>query len=495
MDNSKRASDVAIIGGGLGGLTCAAYLARAGWKVTLYEKAAELGGRARTQTHGAFHLNIGPHAVYRKGHTARVLRDLGVPLQGGMPSGSGGFAIRDGRKHTLPGGFVSLLSTSLLGLSAKLETGKLLASFQKIAAKPLYELSVREWLERDIHSVEVRALLQALFGLSTYANCPDQFSAGVAVEQLQLALRGNVIYADGGWQTLVSGLRRVAEAAGAEILGATRVVAVEHGESIHGVRLADGTLHQARHVVLATTPHDAAALVPDCASLRAWSASNMAVSAACLDVALTRLPQPKSTFALGIDEPLYLSVHSAYARLAPQGGAVIHVAKYLDPTNPGEPKANERILLGLLDLMQPGWRELVVEQRFLPNMTVCNGLATASNGGLAGRPGPAVPGIRNLYVAGDWVGSEGWLADASCASAKQTAELIAQGTQMALPVAASRASTRGPGPRVQARRGSDQTRNLRKPHRRTGAPGTASDSASAPNLRPSRDLVGRLCSD
>ncbi len=436
MDKTQRSSDVVIIGGGLGGLTCAAYLARAGWTVTLYEKSEELGGRARTQTHGSFHFNIGPHAVYRNGFTAQALRDVGVPLQGGMPSGSGGYAIRDGRKHGLPGGLVSLLSTSLLGLSAKLETGKLLASFQRIPAQSLYELSVRAWLERDIHNVEVRALLQALFRLSTYANCPDRMSAGVAVGQLQLALRGNVIYADGGWQTLISGLRCVAEEAGAKIVAASRVVAAEHDGSIHGVRLSDGSLHRAHHVVVATTPHDAAALVPACTSLRTWADRNVPVTAACLDVALKRLPQPKATFALGVDEPLYFSVHSAYAKLAPKDGAVIHVAKYLDPADPGAPKANERTLLGFLDLMQPGWRELVMEQRFLPNMTVCNGLVAASKEGLASRPGPAVPEIRNLYVVGDWVGSEGWLADASCASAKQTADLICQERQSAQRVAA-----------------------------------------------------------
>ena len=64
-------------------------------------------------------------------------------------------------------------------------------------------------------------------------------------------------------------------------------------------------------------------------------------------------------FALGIDRPLYLSVHSAYATLGPQGTAVIHVAKYLG-SSAGDARANERELEALMDLIQPGWRELVV---------------------------------------------------------------------------------------------------------------------------------------
>jgi hypothetical protein len=34
--------------------------------------------------------------------------------------------------------------------------------------------------------------------------------------------------------------------------------------------------------------------------------------------------------------------------------------------------------------------------------------------------------VDDLYVVGDWVGPDGLLADASLASAKQTAELILQ---------------------------------------------------------------------
>ena len=49
----------------------------------------------------------------------------------------------------------------------------------------------------------------------------------------------------------------------------------------------------------------------------------------CLDVALSSLPDKDVLFALGVDRPLYFSVHSAHAKLAPEGGALIHVSKYL----------------------------------------------------------------------------------------------------------------------------------------------------------------------
>jgi phytoene dehydrogenase-like protein len=419
-------TDVAVVGGGLAGLAAATYLARAGRSVTLFEKSRTIGGRATTHAKGDFRFNIGPHAVYRGGAGITILKELGVQFSGGVPSASGGYAVENGVKHALPGGFVSLVTTGLLRLPGKFETARLLGSLQKIDTSTLQHMTARHWLDSTIRQPDVRRLVEALFRVSTYTNSPGRLSAGMAVDQLQLALGSNVLYLDGGWQTLVDGLRRGAEAAGVRIMPGVRVESVECDAAVNGVRLADGTMHSTGTVVIAAGPSEAAALVPDGKNVmvQEWAEAATPIKAACLDIALSKLPQPRATFALGIDQPFYLSVHSAVAKLAPAGGATIHVAKYLDPDVPTDPKSDERQLEDLLDCVQPGWRELVVERRFLPNMVVYNALVTAAAGGWAGRPGPAVPNIANLYVVGDWVGSEGLLADASLSSAKQAAQLI-----------------------------------------------------------------------
>jgi phytoene dehydrogenase-like protein len=136
------------------------------------------------------------------------------------------------------------------------------------------------------------------------------------------------------------------------------------------------------------------------------------------------LPIPKAKFALGVDRPLYFSVHSATAKLAPEGGALIQTAKYLPPEHRDSAEDIERELEGLLDLVQPGWRDAVIYRRFLPDMIVMNALPLASLGGTRGRPGPEVPDVKGLFIAGDWVGGEGLLVDASLASARESAELI-----------------------------------------------------------------------
>lgn len=425
---------VIVVGGGLAGLTAANFAAKANCEVMLFEKSQAVGGRAMTSEKSGVRFNLGPHALYRGGQAFKILRELGVELTGGVPKVDGTLAIDGGQKHSLPGGAISLMATSLFGISAKLEAARVLTALPKLDVTSVNHLTVNEWLNKEIRNEDLRRLLGALFRLSTYANDPDRLSAGVAVSQLQMALAKSVLYPDSGWQTLVDGLRAKAESAGVKIVSEARVAKIicnqtgrdETGRAI-GVRLADGSLHPADAVIIATNPDEARELIEggQQTALGEWAKKAIPVKAACLDVALERLPEPQATFALGIDRPLYLSVHSAVAKLAPEGKAMIHVAKYLGSENPADPKAVEGELEQLLDLVQPGWRELLIERRFLPAMTVVNSMATAEQGGLAGRPGPAVTDIEGLFVAGDWVGAEGWLADASVASGKRAAELAA----------------------------------------------------------------------
>ena len=434
--------DLAVIGGGLAGLAAAALAARGGAKVRLFERARTLGGRAATQEKEGFSLNLGPHALYRGAAGAEVLATLDIRPRGAPAPTTGGHAICGGVKHVLPAGLRSLLSTRLLGAGGKLETARLLARLASIDPLPLAGVPVSEGLARLTRHGAVRQLLEALFRLSTYGNAPRLQSAGAALEQLQRALSRGVLYLDGGWQQLVDALRESAIAAGVTIETGVRAcrIDISAAGAVSAVRLADGRIVRCNTAIVTGSPDDAlAALGPATpasgtsagepsgpsphAVIETWARAVVPVRAACLDVALRRLPSVHSNFALGIDAPLYLSVHSAVARLAPAGAALLHVARYLDPSEPENPVRDRQELERLLDLVQPTWREQVVHQRFLPSLTVAHAHVTAAQGGTAGRPGPAVPGVRGLFVAGDWVGPEGLLADAALASARRAVEL------------------------------------------------------------------------
>ncbi|MFN0123286.1 MAG: phytoene desaturase family protein [Blastocatellia bacterium] len=428
MEHPQTDIDTAIVGGGLAGLTAACLLARAGRRVHVCEKSHAVGGRAGTENKQGFHFNLGPHALYARGAGVEILREIGVKFSGGLVGASGAYAVAGGRKHALPSGLLSLLTTSLLPLPAKLELGRMMGAIHKVDPAQFRSISVAAWLEQHLRHPDARRFMQAFFRVCTYANDPARQSAGSALTQAQMSLRGSVWYLDSGWQTLVDSLRVRAESAGARIVTGARVDNITRAAGGFQLHHGDGSLITAATVILATSPADACAVFEggQNTTLANWRDQAIPVHAACLDLALSRLPDQRAMFALGIDQPLYLSVHSHTARLAPDNGAVIHVAKYLpgEKANLEQAKATERELEQLVDLIQPGWRNLVIERRFLPRMTVTHKLTTAAESGAAGRPGPAVSDVPGLFVAGDWAGQEGQLADASFASARQAAELI-----------------------------------------------------------------------
>lgn len=386
--------DVVIVGGGLGGLATAVYLARAGRRVRVFEKARELGGRARTASARGYRLNLGPHALYRAGHARAVLAELGVAWTGGKTVGKGGVAVRSGRAHTLPIGFLSMMTTGLLPLGDKLSVARLLARIPRMDPAPLEGVSLAAWIEAQDLGEAGAELIAAVVRVATYTNAPALLDAGQALRQVQRAIEG-VYYLDGGWQTLVDGLHAAAVAAGAHIETGARV------DSLDGFGNAE--------VVLAVDPATAGRLT------REDFGPLVPVRAACLDLALDGLPRPRTSFALGIDVPLYLSVHTRYAELAPEGGAVVQVAKYLAPNQTHDARADRCELEGMMDLVQPGWRDRTVEARFLPEMTVMESIRGT-------RPALVHGGV---HLVGDWLAGDGMLADAVLASARAAAARIA----------------------------------------------------------------------
>ena len=212
-----RDLDVAVVGGGLAGLAAAAFAGRDGLSVGVFERAAALGGRARTQDKDGFLFNQGPHALYRGGEALRALRDLGIPVSGGVPPLGGAYAIRAGRLHALPVGTYSLMTTGLLPLTQKLEAGRALAGLGRRVAREADSLSEGEWLRAELRSESVRELVAAFFRLSTYAHDPGRQSAGAALAQFQRGLEAGVLYLDGGWQSLVDGLQEAVLRSGVAI--------------------------------------------------------------------------------------------------------------------------------------------------------------------------------------------------------------------------------------------------------------------------------------
>jgi len=385
-----RPADVVIIGGGLAGLTAAATVAKAGKRALVYERRRYLGGDARSTTHDCFTFNQGPHALYRGGPAERVLAELGIAISGGVPPVRGQ-VIFGGQSFTAPAGLLTLLQTKALNPRDKLEVARVLGKVPKIRPGELATVSVNGWIDAMVSRGRPRQLLHMLTRLSTYANHPDVMSAEVAVTQIQLALGPGVLYLHGGWQSLVDqlaatpGVETVCEETVDELPDAP-VVIIAGG----GPMLASKLLNRTFDVGLSAE-----------------------VSSLDLGIRL----RPSHDIVLGGDTPFYFSNHSSVADLAPPDQYTVSGLQYLGCGDEPDPD-------GILEFTRhAGVRDDdIVHSRRLHRMTAVSAIATAELGGLRGRPQVDNTGLENVFIAGDWVGAEGHLADAAIGSGRAAAE-------------------------------------------------------------------------
>jgi phytoene dehydrogenase-like protein len=77
---SENKYNTIVVGGGIAGLTSAAYLSRAGKKVLLIEKNTEFGGLVNSFTRDGFHFDAGVRALEDAGIIFPMLKDLGIHL-------------------------------------------------------------------------------------------------------------------------------------------------------------------------------------------------------------------------------------------------------------------------------------------------------------------------------------------------------------------------------------------------------------------------------
>lgn len=412
-------ADVVVVGGGIAGLTAAIYAAKAGMKTVVIEKQHRLGGRAVTnEKNGAF-FNLGGHALYFSDAMA-TFRDIGLKLRGKQPS-IDAHGIWKGRLHVLPTNAASLLATPLLNWRGKLEFAAWLTRFGRLHPSDYDGISLREWVEGNVKDPMVRHIFYSLLRTASYVMAPDLQAAGPVLRQFKCALQG-VLYLDEGWGSMVRELEEIASRLGVRLLTRSKAVEVVHEDgAVQHVRCEDGTTVNADHVILAAAPAVAYELVPhaEATALRIWKEQAIEVTAACLDVALRRLPKPKQQFVYGLDQTVFLTDQSRAARLSRNGEHVVCVMKYQGTET--DPAADLRELEGALDLIQPGWRDELAAKQFLPRITVCGDFPHLKR---LEQPGPAVPEISGLYVAGDWASHGELLVDASTASAKRAVEQI-----------------------------------------------------------------------
>ena len=126
MEQKYARTDVALVGGGISGLTAACFLALGGVEVTLFEKAPTVGGRAATRESGGFLFNRGIHALYTGGAASLAFEELGVSYGRGTPKDT--FALDGGELRPFPTRPSQFLRTDLLGVGDEVELVRIFAA-------------------------------------------------------------------------------------------------------------------------------------------------------------------------------------------------------------------------------------------------------------------------------------------------------------------------------------------------------------------------------
>ncbi len=401
MNKNSLKVDIVVVGGGIAGLAAGALAASNNASVLVLE-AHQLGGRARSVNRDGFIFNLGAHALYQGGMAMQILHSLGIYPRGTPPPLKRYRALIGQELHKMPTTPANLLTSTALGFRAKIRLVRALSSIDQLSADQFFERSAGSWIANLGLPEEAESILRAICRLSSYVGELDEVSADVIVSQLQIGRRG-VLYLHDGWRQLVEALSFLVPyrvGCGVEKLLPTRDHIEVHTQS---------QVFAAKAVIVATGIPSATGLLLNNSS---FTSSGSDVTAACLGVGVSHVPEPG--YVLDIDKPLYATTQLTQANQSPTDRAVVEVVRY----GARSAKLDRQALEAHLCFAGVNASDIVTS-RFLPAMTVAGVLPTPSSGGLAGRRSVYESGIPGVFLAGDWIGPKGWLADAALASAQE----------------------------------------------------------------------------
>lgn len=272
---------VAVVGGGLAGITAALRCADSGLDVTLLESRGVLGGLTHSFRRGELDVDNGQH-VFLRCCTAyldllrrlRVLDKVFLQPKLAIPVRSP--TLREPvwlRRNALPAPLHladSVLRYRPLGLGDRLKFASAALALRGVdpAAPESDGMSFADWLSRHGQSEQAITKLWDLVGIATMNAPATGASLGLAATVFQLGLLTDARAADIGWSKVPlrelhgePAKARLTEA-GAQVLLGSKVTGLER-DGAHWRVVTGETSLVADRVVLAVPPPAAAGLLPE----------------------------------------------------------------------------------------------------------------------------------------------------------------------------------------------------------------------------------------
>ena len=183
MPSSSPTLPVAVIGGGITGLTAAWHLQRAGVPVRVFEASATPGGAIGSTRHDGWLLEAGPNSLLEGSAEVAAFIDaigLGSRRLYAADLAKNRYVVRGGKLVPMPASPIGFLQTRLFSLSAKI--GLLSEPFRARSAPDSAE-SVAEFVERRLGREFLDYAVNPFVG-GVYAGDPRQLSVRYAFPKL-----------------------------------------------------------------------------------------------------------------------------------------------------------------------------------------------------------------------------------------------------------------------------------------------------------------------
>ena len=273
-----KPTSVAVIGAGWAGCAAAVELARRGAKVVLFEAARVAGGRARRIDYHGQVLDNGQHILlgaYRD--TLRMMTQVGLepsqlllrlPLQMRYPEGSGGMDLVAPRLPAPMHMVLGVLRAQGLSMADKLSLARFASAARWMGWQLNVDCTVTELLERFDQTDRLTRLMWRPLCIAALNTPPERASAKVFLVVLRDSLGAGRSASDMLLPRVdLSALFPDAALAwlqrhGGKVITGARVSAL-HAEGDDWVIGVGGHAQRVRHVVIATAPSHAQALLDD----------------------------------------------------------------------------------------------------------------------------------------------------------------------------------------------------------------------------------------
>ncbi|MFJ8228620.1 protoporphyrinogen oxidase [Streptomyces sp. NPDC094448] len=276
-----------VVGGGISGLTAAHRLAGAGWRVTLLETAAVLGGKLAVGEIAGVPVDLGAESMLaRRPEAADLARSVGLGDRLEAPATTTASVWTGGALRPMPKGHVMGVPAdagSLAGLLTPEGVARIARERELPPAAVGGDVAIGRYVADRLGDEVVDRLVEPLLGgvyagdayrLSMRAAVPALFEAARSHPYLLDAVRavqeaaaarqqGGPVFLglDGGVGTLPLAVADAVRAAGGELRTGTRVLGLERGADGWHVRTDRGETLTADAVVLATPAWSTAELL------------------------------------------------------------------------------------------------------------------------------------------------------------------------------------------------------------------------------------------